>query len=456
MTTETALPQDVVPQDSSPQTSPKVANRWRSAFALSFASMIDNNEGTSFITALFPVIRVQLGMTLGTLGWMAALPRIIAVFFGPFWAGVARKYNRKKVLVFVTGIWGLWAIVIGFAQTTAQLFILVIISLIGAVASQPIMQELLMDLFGDKERGKAVSLVYGLAGLVMLPMFAVTAWLAGIENGWRYAFFAAGILSGISGIFIWLLVDDPGRGAAESELADIAQSRQEEYGLIKWEEVKELFKIKTYSLMLVQRVLSGHLLMLSLGVVYFVDVLKMDTAQANLMMMPLFAGVLLGMFTFGFIGDWIHRKSPKYGRIGTIQAIQFIYAILAIFGTQFVYQNYAIYGIFFFLMGFFGSANMGVNRPIIASVVRPELRGAAFALFVSVFEAIAWAIFNILAGQLGEVYGLKPVFFVVLVVIMLLNTAFITFIYKPYATDVKTLHEQLAARREHFVEADPA
>ena len=272
-----------------------------------------------------------------------------------------------------------------------------------------------------------------------------------MDNGWRYALFAAGILSVISGLVIWIFVDDPGRGAAEAELADVAQARQEEYGLIRWSEVKELFQIKTYSLMLVQRLLSDHLLMLSFGVAYFVDVLDMNASQANLMMMPLFAGVLLGMFTFGFIGDWIHKKSPKYGRIGTIQFIQFVYAILAIFGTQFVYGNNAIYGIVFFSMGFFGSANMGVNRPIVASVVRPELRGTAFALFVSVFEAIAWAIYNIAAGQLGEIYGLKPVFFVVLVILMLVNTAFITLIYKPYAKDVQILHNQLAARRNQLV-----
>ena len=75
----------------------------------------------------------------------------------------------------------------------------------------------------------------------------------------------------------------------------------------------------------------------------------------------------------------------------------------------------------------------------------------AFALFVSVFEAIAWAIFNVAAGQLGEVYGLKPVFFAVLVVLMLINTAFITLIYKPYAHDVQTLQDQMAARRQELL-----
>jgi MFS family permease len=169
------------------------------------------------------------------------------------------------------------------------------------------------------------------------------------------------------------------------------------------------------------------------------------------MIIPLFVGMLSGMFTFGFFADWIHKKSPRFGRIGTIQALQVAYAITAFFGTQFVYGNPVMYIVLFFTMGFFGSANMGVNRPIIASVVPPELRGTAFALFVSVFEAIAWGFYNIMAGQLGERFGLKPVFFGILVVLMLINAAFITFLYKPYVHDVQALHLELKQRREQLL-----
>ncbi len=425
----------------------KIKGRWKSALSLSFASMLDNNEGTSFITAMFPLIREQLGMALGALGWMAALPKIIAVFFGPFWASIGRKYNRKNVLIFTTGIWGLWAVAIGFAQEVWQLFALVAISLVGATASQPLMQELLMDLFDDKERGKAVSIVYGLAGIVMLPLTAVNAWLAGMENGWRYGFYAAGALSAISGVIIWIFLNDPGRGASDMGIVEAEESRKEEYGLVNFEEVKELFKVRTFVLMLGQRVLSGHLLMLSMGVVFMVDALGVDLPTANLLMMPLFLGMLTGMFVFGFIADWIHRIAPTYGRIFTIQGIQFIYAVLALVMLTAKFENTMLYGAIFFFMGFFGSANMGVNRPIVASVVKPELRGTAFALFVSVFEAIAWAIYNIAAGQIGERIGLKPVFMVVLVILMLVNTAFITLLYKPYAKDVKALDDEIAARK---------
>jgi predicted MFS family arabinose efflux permease len=268
-----------------------------------------------------------------------------------------------------------------------------------------------------------------------------------MENGWRYGFYAAGALSAISGVIIWIFLNDPGRGASDMGIVEAEESRKEEYGLVNFEEVKELFKVRTFVLMLGQRVLSGHLLMLSMGVVFMVDALGFDLPTANLLMMPLFLGMLTGMFVFGFIADWIHRIAPTYGRIFTIQGIQFIYAVLALVMLTAKFDNTMLYGAIFFFMGFFGSANMGVNRPIVASVVKPELRGTAFALFVSVFEAIAWAIYNIAAGQIGERIGLKPVFMVVLVILMLVNTAFITLLYKPYAKDVKALEDEIAARK---------
>ncbi|HPQ50683.1 MAG TPA: MFS transporter, partial [Alphaproteobacteria bacterium] len=230
-----------VVSSGAPQEKPKIEGRWRSALSLTFASIMDNNEGTGFITSMFPLIRAQLGMSLGMLGWITSLPKIMAVFFGPFWASIGRKYSRKKVLIFVTGIWGLWAIAIGFAQNVTQLVIFLIISLIGASASMPLMQELLMDLFGDEERGRAMSLVFGLSGVFMLPMLGVNAWLSGMDSGWRYGFYGAGVLSAISGLLIWIFLKDPGRGASDG--VQQKEALQESYGLVKWSAVKELFKV---------------------------------------------------------------------------------------------------------------------------------------------------------------------------------------------------------------------
>ncbi|WP_328952613.1 hypothetical protein [Kitasatospora purpeofusca] len=66
---------------------------------------------------------------------------------------------------------------------------------------------------------------------------------------------------------------------------------------------------------------------------------------------------------------------------------------------------------------------------------------------VSVFEALAWAAFGLGAGFLGQTYGPRPVFLAVLVVLMLVNGAFLTLLHLPYAKDVQRVQDELDLRR---------
>ena len=97
----------------------------------------------------------------------------------------------------------------------------------------------------------------------------------------------------------------------------------------------------------------------------------------------------------------------------------------------------------FFLQG----VNPGINRPIVYATVPPMLRGAAFAVMLSIVESIGWAIYNLLAGFLGQKFGLQPVFLWVLVGVMLVNVAVISILYRTYWPDVQKvqagLQEQL-------------
>jgi MFS-type transporter involved in bile tolerance (Atg22 family) len=80
-------------------------------------------------------------------------------------------------------------------------------------------------------------------------------------------------------------------------------------------------------------------------------------------------------------------------------------------------------------------------------VVSPEMRGTAFAVFSSIFEALAHMIYGLLAGKLGEIFGLKPVFTAILVVLMIVNVFYCFLMYKPYAKDVEALHQKLHQKR---------
>jgi predicted MFS family arabinose efflux permease len=437
-----------VNNDIEPQPMHKVKGRWRSLFTIGFSMTMDSGEGSGFFQNLFPVIRESLNLSLTNLGVIAAIPRIVGLFFGPFWAYMSLRFNRKTILVLVTGFWGLWAIAIGMSQSLWQIYLFITISVIGAAASQPIAQEMMTDLFTDDERGTAMSVLRGGSSILGIGFVPAAAWLATIPDGWRYGFFGVGVISAISGLLMWIFVRDPGRGATEKELQDLDRELREKLNVMKWDEVKQLFKNKTFTLIVVQRLLSGHLLMITFGVVYLVDIFGYDTPQANLIMIPHYIGMLLGFFLGGFTGDRIHRRYPKYGRIGVIQTIQVVYVIAAFFGTQILWKSQTPFLIFFFIMGLMSTSSAGSNRPVIASVVSPEMRGTAFAVFSSVFEGLAHLIYSLLAGKLGETFGLKPVFTAILVVLMVVNVLYCTLMYKPYARDVEAMHQQLQEKRK--------
>lgn len=287
-------------------------------------------------------------------------------------------------------------------------------------------------------------------GAILFPLLGQ---LGRITEGWRIGFFTMGGLSVLGGILIWLFFQDPGRGASERELAGLEAEKREAYGIVRLSEIRELLRIPTFVLMLVSRLLSGHLLLFSFGVVYMVDVFNYDTATATLLLSPLILFNTIGNVIGGLISDSINKRSPRVGRILIMQLIQFFFAILAFFGLQFDWGNSWIFAVFFAGLGFLQGLGPGINRPIIMAVTPPEMRATAFALFVSVIEAFGWAIYNLLGGFLSERFGLQPVFLVVLVGLMLANALFIFTIYRPYPRDVEKIHRLLQARHQQLTEA---
>jgi len=98
-------------------------------------------------------------------------------------------------------------------------------------------------------------------------------------------------------------------------------------------------------------------------------------------------------------------------------------------------------------MGIAQGMNPGVNRPIIMAITLPELRGQAFAIMITIFEAIGWAVFSIGAGFLANALGLQTVFLWVLVILMLVNAAVLGILYRTYPRDVRRVADELEARR---------
>nr|WP_268239188.1 MFS transporter [Microlunatus endophyticus] len=377
--------------------------------------------------------------------------KIVGVVSGPSIVYLARRTNRKVVLAIFSGLWGGWSILAALSQNYTQLLIMLLIAMAGYAGAAPITNELFSDLFGDRRRGRVAGYFYGITSLVGSGVGAAIGQLSKVENGWRYGLAGAGGLAMVFGVAILIFFRDPGVGAAEPELSHLSRSQRDAEGKITWSRVARLARTRSFVLMMIQRLLSGHLLIQTFGVTFLVQVRHFDNATAALVTLPFGFGYFCAAVFVSRLTDRIHLRHPRFGRIGSLQVAQFGFAVVAFAATQFDWgSTITIYIGFWFLMGGLQGINPSLNRPIVMSVVSPELRGAAFAIMLSIFETAGWAVFNYLGGRLGDSIGLQHTFLWILVILMIVNAAFVTLLYRPYARDSAAVRDLLAQRaRQH-------
>src|SRR2546428_5947372 len=89
--------------------------RWVTVGVLSMLQLVENSEG-GLINSLFPVIRADLGLGLGSLGVLTSIGKFARMLCGPIWAILGDRYGRKLILV-VTALWGVWMVAAGLAQS---------------------------------------------------------------------------------------------------------------------------------------------------------------------------------------------------------------------------------------------------------------------------------------------------------------------------------------------------
>ncbi|SEI15106.1 MULTISPECIES: MFS transporter [unclassified Leifsonia] len=420
----------------------RIPHRGRKLFAAASPLWADNNEG-SILTTLAPIIISELGLAASALGLLTSVSKFISIFFGPFWAWAARKTNRKGVLVWTTVAVALLTAAAGLAQNFAQLLIVWSFTAVFIASSLPIVSEITADLFDEKSRGKANGNTYGILALVGSLLGPLIGQLANVPNGWRIGFFASGVVGLLVATWVAIGFKDPGVGATEPALRDLTAAERNAHARLTWKKVGQLIRIPSFALMLGQRLLSGHLLISTFGILFLVNTYGFRTATAAVVTLPFGLGYLAGTFFGGLITDVLNRRRPNSGRVMVLQVAQFAFGFIAILGTQFSWGSIGIFAVFWALMGLCQGINPGVNRPIVMAVVPPELRGAAFALMLSVFEALAFVIYNLAAGFLADAIGLQNVFLWIPGILMLVNGVYVTLLYRTYPRDVAKLAAQL-------------
>ncbi len=429
--------------------------RRKTLFALAFGYFIDRGE-EQIISVLFPTIQKLWNLNYEALGTIGTVRSLLQALSAPFWGYAADKLSRKQVIIFGTGIWGIWTLICGFMQNFGQLLFIRAISSLGLGCLMPATFSLMSDTFPPRQRGRALGLLEAI-GVLGIVIGTIGLGFLATPTLWRWGFFLLGGFSILSGLVVALLVKEPPRGAAEPELAGKITAEQAAQYTIKFSDVPKVLAIPTIWAAILQG-LAGSMPWVVLGlylITWMVDVRGMTEAitfshpqgSATLAFSGIVIGTAISNILGGILGDWAEGWSPKYGRTIIGQTSVFCGIPLSyIMLTK--AQNWGFWPFFFLCFGtalLISWAGKGAKEPMMQGAVPPELRATAYSIITFIESGFA-ALVAIVAGNLADRIGFTRAMLWTIpfpwVICLLLYSLF----YWAYPKDAAKLRAMMAER----------
>ncbi len=382
--------------------------RTKNLFALAAGNFVDQGEGQA-LSVLFPAIRSALNIGYGELGVLSGWRNLVQSVSSPLWGYLADRFSRKWIVVFGTGIWGIWTLACGFAGNYDELFWLRTISAVGLGCLLPPTFSMIADMYGPEERGRANGILGSIGFLGIILSVLILGWILGIPSlGWRWGFFVLGAASILSGILIALLVKEPARGAAEPELKNHLEVSDAAQFRIKPADVLEILRIPTMWVTFIQGIFgtAPWVVMGTYLVTWLVDQRGIAENTAPTVFAVILIGQAVAQYAGGIIADAMHRRDPLRGRIiiSQVSILNGVWMTAVIFSVPMGFLPLLLFSL---LTGcLIGWAGKGGRDPILQAVLRPELRSTAWSMIAAVEGGLS-ALSAFLSGWLAVTYGLS-------------------------------------------------
>ena len=427
----------------------KKKQRRRTLFALSFGYFIDQGEGQA-MSVLFPTLQALWGLSYSNLGVISTIRNLLQSISSPFWGYISDKVSRKMVILFGTGIWGLWTAAVGLTQNFGQLLTIRAISGIGLGCLLPATFSIMSDTFPPKDRGKALGLMEAIGVLGIIIATVGLGFLA-TPTLWRWGYFLLGAFSVLSGLLVWFLVKEPVRGEAEPELAGkITEQDAQKFGL-QLSDLPKVLKIPTIWVAIGQG-LAGSMPWVVMGsflITWLVNERNIPAENATLVFAGIVLGTVFSNIIGGYLGDWAEQKSPKYGRtiIGQISIVSGIPLSYILFTQTEDWPLWGIMALSFITALMISWPGKGAKEPMMQGVVPPELRGTAFSMTTFIESGFA-AIAGVIAGTLADRIGLSQALIWTVPFPWVICTALFSLFYLTYPKDAVKLRDLMAERAE--------
>ena len=378
------------------------ASRWaKITFVVLFLMNLLDYTDRWVLSAVMNDVQKEFRLDNYSGGLLATYFLISYSLISPVMGWLGDRTRRTWLLGIGVGIWSLATVGTGLARSYNQLVLARSFLGIGEATYGVLAPTILMDLFARQSRARVMSAFYlamPLGGALGMSLGAIIA----KKWGWHWSFFIVGA-PGLLAAFAALILPEPVRGSSEGIDVDRLKAH-EKAGATKEDYVDLMVNSSyTYSVfgMAMYTFAIGGLAVWLPKFLEFTRGMEKVRANSTLGIVTALAAII-GMSSGGWLADRLSKTSPKalflVPGVAMLGSIPFI--LIGLFSTS---TPMIFVGIFFAEMLMF--INTGPCNAVIANVVAPNMRAAAYAvaIFAVHFLGDIWS--PPLIGYVADLFG---------------------------------------------------
>jgi MFS transporter, Spinster family, sphingosine-1-phosphate transporter len=366
-------------------------------FAMNMLDYLDRN----LLMSMEPQIKGDLGITNFQWGLLTSIFLISYSLFGPIMGWLGDRSRRTRLLGLGVGVWSLATIGSGLAQSYGQLALARSVLGIGEATYGVIAPTILLDLFSREHRARLMSAYY-LAMPIGSALGISLGSIIASKLSWHLAFFLVGA-PGFAAALLALVLPEPVRGASEG--VDTERLKAYERAGARTEDYLRLMVNTSY----IYSVLGMAAYTFAIGGMlvwvpnYLFSTRGFDQARAGTILGVVTLGAaVLGMSAGGWIADRLARSRPQ--ALFLVPGVAMIGSIPFVLAALFTNSEPAIFAAIFMAETLM-FVNTGPCNAIIANVVQPNLRAAAYATAILAVHLLGDIWSPSLIGKVSDLFG---------------------------------------------------
>jgi predicted MFS family arabinose efflux permease len=367
--------------------------------ALLFAAAGLNYADRTAITAVFPLLRRDLGMSDIALGATGTVFLWTYAAVSPFAGRLGDRVSRARLLSFSLGAWSLVMACSALATTATQLLFMRALLGIAEAAYIPAATALIAEHHGSDTRARAIGIHLAGFSVGMVCGGSIAGFL-GDRLGWRPSF----VILGTAGLVLTCICLLTLRDGYERGPRVNAKS---EPSLLST--IGQLLKLRSFVVLTLENVLTGTVnwVFINWLPLFFTETFSLSLAMAGFFgTLWLHGGRVAGVMFGGIPSDRAARINPRYRMVMMFFAYALAAPLLTTFGWS---KSWGLIAASIF--GFSLLVGMGyVNaQPLLCELLPERLRSTAIG-FMNMTSCFVGGAGVLLAGALKNSFGLTNAF----------------------------------------------